>query len=75
MSGNGDADEREETVLRVRKQPILFALQVLAAYNFILVIFFAGVGPPVASLPTFFGAIAGFATTTAALVSRAGAEE
>ena len=43
--------------------------RVLVAYNFLLVIFFTAVGPPVASLPTFFGAIAGFTTTAAALVS------
>lgn len=68
MSGDAAGD----VLLRVERERALFALRLLPAYNFFLVIFFAAVGPPVASLPTFFGAVAGFATAAASLISRTG---
>lgn len=64
---DGEADD----LLRVQSGRVLFALRLLTAYNFLLVVFFAAFGSPVATLPTFFAGVASFTGAIAVFAERA----
>lgn len=56
--------------MEIEQKRVLDILYGISAYNVFLAIVFASIGHPESSLPTFFGLLATFVASIAALIKR-----